>query len=200
MISKMKTLGFAILLVLTNTNLVQAQDAPMWKVDKSHTFVNFSINHFFSAVNGKFTDFDGKFYLDFNNLKESKADFTIAVKSINTDNSKRDAHLQTVDFFDANTYPTMTFKSTKMEKKSDKQIIVYGKLTIRDKTHNIILPVDIKGQMEHPMMKGTLILGLATNLKINRNDYGVGTGDWVATMVVGNEVNISINMELNRKK
>lgn len=196
----MKTLGFAVLLVLTSTNLVEAQNAPMWKVDKSHTFVNFSINHFFSVLKGNFTDFDGNFYLDFNNLKKSKADFTIAVKSINTSDSKRDEHLQAADFFDAKTYPTMTFKSTKMEKKSDKQIIVYGKLTIKDKTHNIVLPVDIKGQMEHPMKKGTLMLGLSTKLKINRNDYGVGTGDWAATMAIGNEVSIDINMELNHKK
>lgn len=94
----------------------------------------------------------------------------------------------------------MTFKSTKIEKKSEKEYLVYGKLTIKDKTKDIVLPFKVTGEMEHPMMKGTVILGLTTNLKINRNDYGVGTGDWAATMVVGDEVDINIHMELNRMK
>ena len=94
----------------------------------------------------------------------------------------------------------MTFKSTKIEKKSEKEYLVYGKLTIKDKTKDIVMPLKVTGQMEHPMKKGILILGLVSNLKINRNDYGVGTGSWAATAVVGDEVDITINMELNRKK
>jgi len=75
----------------------------------------------------------------------------------------------------------MTFQSTRFEKKSDKEYVVYGKLTIRDVTKEIALPFKVTGEMEHPMMRGTLILGLAANLKINRNEYGVGTGSWAAT-------------------
>jgi len=188
---------FAIILGLTTST---AQSATQWKLDKSHTSVNFSINHFFSAVTGKFSNFEGAFNFDPNNVAESKADFTIAVKSVNTDDSKRDKHLQSGDFFNASEFPNISFKSTKIEKKNNKEFLVHGQLTIRDKTKDVVLPLKITGEMEHPMMKGTIILGLASNLKINRTEYGVGTGSWAATMVVGDEVDINIHMELNRKK
>lgn len=200
MFSTIKKIGFAVLLTVMGAFTVNAQNATMWKLDKSHTSVNFSVNHFFSAVTGKFSTFDGNYNFDPTNLNGSKADFTIAVKSVNTNDGKRDKHLQSADFFNAKAFPSMTFKSTKIEKKSEKEYLVYGKLTIKDKTKDIVLPFKITGEMEHPMMKGTIILGLTTNLKINRNDYGVGTGDWAATMVVGDEVDINIHMELNRMK
>ena len=113
---------------------------------------------------------------------------------------KRDKHLQSGDFFNASEFPNISFKSTKIEKKNSKEFLVHGQLTIRDKTKDVLLPLKITGEMEHPMMKGTIILGLATNVKINRTDYGVGTGSWATTMVVGDEVDINIHMELNRKK
>lgn len=200
MVSTIKTMVFAVAITALSTLSLNAQDATMWKVDKSHTSVNFSINHFFSAVTGKFTDFDGMIHFDPNNLNGSKANFSVSINSVNTDNGKRDKHLQSKDFFDAKTYPKISFKSTKFEKKSDKEYLVYGKLTIKDITKNVALPLKITGEMEHPMMKGTLILGVAIDTTIDRTDYGVGTGDWAATMVVGDEVKIHIPMELNHKK
>lgn len=190
---------FAVGMVLGG-QLSKAQNAPAWKVDKAHTSVNFSINHFFSAVTGKFTSFDGSVFFDPYNVSASKVDFTIAVNSVNTDDKKRDNHLQSDAFFDAKKYPNITFVSTKIERQSDKQYRVTGILTIRDKTKEVSLPLRITGEMEHPMMKGTLVLGLVIETTLNRTDYGVGTGDWAATAVVGDEVRITIPMELNRKK
>ncbi len=200
MVSKIKKLGFAVVLIVFSALSIHAQDATMWKIDKSHTSVNFSIKHFFSSVLGKFTEYDGTIHFDPKNLKGSKAEFTVAINSVNTDDKKRDQHLQSKDFFDANTYPKMTFKSTKFEKRSAKDYLIYGKLTIKDKTKDVVLPMKITGEMEHPMMKGTIILGVDINTTIDRTDYGVGTGDWAATMVVGDEVKIHIPMELNRMK
>jgi len=200
MVSTIKKFGFAVLITVMGVFTANAQNATMWKLDKSHTSVNFSINHFFSAVTGKFKTFDGNFQFDPNNLQSSKADFTISVKTVSTDDSKRDKHLQSADFFDAKSFPNMTFKSTKIEKKSDKEFLVHGKLTIKDKTKDVILPMKITGEMEHPMMKGTIILGVVIDTTINRTDFGVGTGSWAATMVVGDEVRIHIPMELNRMK
>jgi len=200
MITKFKTFGLAILFVSLTVNTSMAQDATKWKLDKAHTSVDFSINHFFSAVTGKFTDFDGDFNFDPNNLTKSNANFTVSVNSVNTSNDKRDKHLQSKDFFDAKTYPKMSFTSSKFEKKSDKEYLIHGKLTIKDKTEQVILPLKVTGEMEHPMMKGTLILGLVIDTTLDRTKYGVGTGDWAATMVVGDEVKIHIPMELNRKK
>ncbi len=200
MYSAIKKIAFAVLFITLSVFSVNAQNAAMWKVDKAHTSVNFSVNHFFSTVTGKFTSFEGNINFDPANLEGSSVNFTIPVKSVNTDDSKRDKHLQSDAFFDANTYPDMTFTSTKFEKKSDKDYVAYGKLTIRNISKDIALPFKITGQMEHPMMKGTIILGLASTMKINRNDYGVGTGSWATTMVVGDNVDININMELNRMK
>lgn len=200
MISKFKTIGLTILLVSLALNRSAAQNATKWKLDKSHTSVDFSINHFFSAVTGKFTDFEGDFNFDPNNLSGSSANFTVSVNSVNTNNGKRDKHLQSADFFDAKKYPKMTFTSSKFEKKSDNEYLLHGKLTIKDKTQQVILPLKVTGEMEHPMMKGTVILGLVIDTTLDRTKYGVGTGDWAATMVVGDEVKIHIPMELNRKK
>jgi polyisoprenoid-binding protein YceI len=200
MVSTIKTMVFAVGIAALSTFSVNAQDATMWKIDMPHNSVNFSINHFFSSVLGKFTDFDGMIHFDPNNLKGSKANFSVSINSVNTDDAKRDKHLKSKDFFDANAYPKMSFNSTKFEKKSDKEYLIHGKLTIKDKTKDVILPMKITGKMEHPMMKGTIILGVVIDTTIDRTDYGVGTGDWAATMVVGDEVRIHIPMELNRMK
>jgi len=200
MVSIIKNLGLAVVLTTFIAVSTNAQNATMWKIDKAHTSVNFSVNHFFSAVTGKFTTFNGQINFDPNNLKESKADFIVSINSINTDNGKRDKHLQSSDFFDAKRYPDMTFKSSTIEMKSDNEYLLHGKLTIKNKTKEVILPMKITGEMEHPMKKGTVILGILINTTINRTDFGVGTGDWATTLVVGNEVKIHIPMELNRKK
>jgi len=200
MVQSFKKFGFAVLLTVFGAFSVNAQNATMWKIDKAHTSVNFSVNHFFSSVTGKFTSFEGDVNFDPNNLKASKVNFTVLVNSVNTEDKKRDEHLQSPDFFDAKTYPNMTFKSTKIEKKSEKEYSVYGKLTIRDKTKDVVLPLTITGEMEHPMMKGTIILGVQIDTNLDRTYYGVGTGNWATTMVVGDEVRIHIPMELNRIK
>lgn len=200
MMQSLKKIGLAVLLTVLSVFSVNAQNATMWKIDKAHTSVNFSINHFFSSVTGKFTNFEGDITFDPNNLKASKVKFTVLVNSVNTDDKNRDEHLQAPDFFDAKTYPDMTFKSTKIEKKSEKEYLVYGKLTIRDKTKDIVLPLIITGEMEHPMKKGAIILGVLIDTTLDRTDYGVGSGSWASTMVVGDEVRIHIPMELNRMK
>ncbi|MBL4605300.1 MAG: polyisoprenoid-binding protein [Flavobacteriaceae bacterium] len=200
MASTIKKLSFAVILTAFSVFTINAQDATKWNLDKSHTSVNFSINRFFSEITGKFTDFDGSINFDSNNLKGSKIEFTIAVNSANTANEKRDQHLQSADFFDSKTYPEMTFTSTKFEKKSDTEYSIYGKLTIKDKTKDVILPMKITGEMEHPMAKGVFILSVAINATINRIDYGVGTGNWTTTMVLSDEVKINIPIDLVRKE
>jgi len=200
MVSTIKKLSFAVILIAFSTLTVNAQDATKWNVDKSHTSVNFSINRFFSEITGKFTDFDSSFNFDANNLKGSKTEFTVAVNSVNTANEKRDQHLQSADFFDSETYPKMTFTSTKFEKKSDADYLIYGKLTIKDQTKDVVLPMKITGEMEHPMAKGVFILSVAINATINRTDYGVGTGNWATKTVLGDEVKINIPIDLVRKE
>ncbi len=200
MVSTIKKLSFAVILTAFSVLTINAQDAIKWNLDKSHTSINFSINRFFSEITGKFTDFDGSINFDSNNLKGSKTEFTIAVNSVNSANEKRDQHLQSTDFFNSETYPKMTFTSTKFKKKSDTEYLIYGKLTIKDKTKDVVLPMKITGEMEHPMAKGVFILSVAINATINRTDYGVGTGNWATTMVLSDEVKINIPIGLVRKE
>lgn len=191
-------LAFAFTTLITLKS--NAQTSEMWKVDKAHTSVNFSINHLFSTVTGKFTTFDGNFLFDPKNLESSKTDFTISVKSVNTNEQERDTHLQSAEFFDEKKFPKINFNSTKIEKKSVNEFLLHGKLTIKDKSKDVVLPMKITGQMENPMVKGTMILGVLVETSVNRTDFGIGTGNWASTMVVGNEVRISIPIELNRMK
>lgn len=187
-------------LLLATYSATNAQKAEPWMLDKAHTSVNFSINHFFSPTTGKFENFDGEFTFSPDDLKNSKVSFTIEVSSINTADQKRDKHLLSEDFFNAEKFPKITFVAQKFKKKSATEFLAIGKLTIRDVTKEVKLPVKITGQMEHPMMKGTHILGLSIQTTLNRTDYGVGVGSWAATAVVGDEVDIEIHMELNQKK
>jgi polyisoprenoid-binding protein YceI len=170
-----------------------------WKIDKTHSGINFSVDHFFSAVTGNFTDYSGTISFDENNLEGSSVSFTIPVSSINTQDAKRDKHLQSSDFFDAKKFPAITFESEKFYKK-DGALKVLGNLTIRNVTKQVVFPIVIKGKMDHPMMKGTELLGISIATKIDRTMFEVGTGSWAATSVVGDEVLINVNMELNRKK
>jgi polyisoprenoid-binding protein YceI len=176
----------------------QAQKATAWKIDKPHSFVNFTIGHMFSEVMGRFKDFEGEIYFDPNNLKGSSATLKVAVSSIETDTKQRNEHLKTADFFDAAKYPYITFKSEKIIKKSDKLFIVHGKLTIKDVTRHVELPMRITGQAESAMVKGVMVLGIDIETTINRSDYGVGVGQWALTTIVGDEVTLHIPMELNK--
>jgi len=193
-----KKTGIFIFALVWGAFSSQAQQAKEWTLDKAHTSVTFDVKHFFSTVNGNFTEYDGSFYFDPDKLSASKFTFNIPVSSINTNNKKRDADLVSDNFFNAEKYPEIKFVSTKFEKKSATEFIVHGDLTIKDITKNVAIPFEITGQMEHPMRKGTKLIGLSFNTSLNRTDYKVGTGNWATTLVVGDNVDIEINMELNR--
>ena len=194
MASRINRLGLVVLLSGFSLIAAMAQDATNWQIDKSQSAVNFSINNFFVSVKGQFTEFDGDISFDPNNLKNSNARFTIPIKSINTGNDTRDKHLQVENFFDAETYPEMIFQSSKFEQHSDKEFLVYGKLTIKDQTKDVVLPMKIISKMN-----GANTLSVEIDTAIDRKDYGVGTGVWSVTVSIGNEVKIHIPLELSRK-
>ncbi len=188
------TSGLAIVAALFSFTYLLAPPT-QWKVDKAHTSVGFSINHFFTPVQGAFQKFDGDIKFDPDNLSQSKVIFTVEVASVSTQDAKRDKHLQSGDFFDAKQFPQMKFASSHFEKKGENDYVAYGKLTIKDVTKEIALPFKVLGVADHPMMKGSKMIGISAETSINRNEYGVGTGSWAATMVVGDNVNIKITLE-----
>ena len=172
---------------------------PNWTVDKAHTSISFEINHFFTPVKGNFKDFKGTLALDPNDLGSSKVDFTVNITSVNTGEKKRDAHLQSKDFFNAKKWPTMKFTSTSI-KKSGSDYVAVGKMTIRDVTKNVEIPFKVLGTKDHPMKKGNLITAIRSEFTIDRTEYGVGTGSWAATAVVGDNVDVTVLIEAYRKK
>lgn len=197
---KTTNLIIALFLLFGTQFSANAQTAKQFTLDKDHTSINFSINHLFSTVNGRFKSFDGTLNFDAKNLAGSKVSFTISVPSISTDNEKRDNHLQSEDFFDASKYQNITFASTSFKKKSENLYLVTGKLTIKNITKTVTLPMKVTGLVDNPWKDNAVIMGVSIETSINRNDYNVGTGSWAAFAVVGNKTNISINMEWDGNK
>lgn len=174
-----------------------AAEAAAWSIDASHSKVGFSVRHFFTPVDGSFDAYEADIRFSPDDLAGSSINVTIDVTSINTANERRDGHLMSADFFDAETWGTITFTSSEIVSTGGNDFVAKGELTMRDVTRPVDLPFTLLGVMEHPFRPGTQLAGIVSSMTINRNDYGVGTGDWAATAVVGDEVTVDINLELN---
>jgi polyisoprenoid-binding protein YceI len=168
-----------------------------WQIDTSHSNIQFTVRHMMiSKARGTFGSFSGT--VDYNeaNPAASTVDVSIDTASINTKDEKRDGHLQSPDFFDVATYPTMTFKSTRVEVVDDSHGKIYGDLTIRDVTKEVVLDTEFSGVAKSPW--GTESAGFSATTKINRKDFGLNwnvaleTGGWL----VGEDVTIEIELEI----
>jgi polyisoprenoid-binding protein YceI len=163
--------------------------ADTYKIDAVHSEVAFKVRHLVSRVSGRFTKFEGAIQLDEKNIQNSNVAVTITVASINTDSAGRDTHLKSADFFDAEKFPTITFKSTSVKEVSKGQLEVAGDFTMRGITKRIILPITSLGGMATPFKD--FRAGFEGSLKINRQDFGVKGG----APVVGDDVDISLAIE-----
>lgn len=200
----MKKLPSTATLALTALTLA-AGPAPMeWNVDVPHSGIGFSVKHFFTPVKGQFDDYQIDLVFDRDNPANSSVDVRIDVSSVNTGNERRDAHLLSADFFDAERFPHITFTSEEVRQVTRDEIVVRGPLTIRDQTHIVELPISILGVKDIPEEMQEMLGGVEhvasfeTGLSIDRGDYGVGSGSWAAAAVVGHEVGIEIVIEANR--
>jgi polyisoprenoid-binding protein YceI len=190
-----------ILIVLSLLLMGQTQVvAHEWKTDSIHSGVLFEVKHIYSTVRGHFSDFTGEVVFDPDNLEKSKFDFVVKVDSINTNNEKRDNHLRSNDFFAANKYPVMTFKSGRVSHTGENNYLLEGKMTIKDVTKDISLEFVRWGQKENPLEKGKMVAGFETRFKINRLDYHVGEGKFYEMGVLGKDVDILITLEVLRDK
>jgi len=171
-----------------------------WNIDRSHTNVTFSIRHFFTPVVGKFTAYDIDLNFNPNDLANSSVTVDMDVNSVNTNNERRDSHLKNPDFFNTEVFPKMTFNSTSITKTGENQFMMRGNLTIRDVTKQIDIPFTLLGVADHPSRANTEVAGLEGSFKIKRLEYGVGSGDWVSTAVVSDELTVDIFLSVNRQK
>lgn len=170
--------------------------AQSWNLDKAHSNVYFSIDHIFSKVNGHFREFTTDIAFDPEDLEGSKFDFEIQVGSIDTYIGKRDKHLKSGDFFDAATYPVMTFKSSKISDIGDGMYNVAGTLTVKEKDYDLTLPLKLEGVIEHPAKQGTNVAGFNGRVTIDRLAHGVGSGKFYDMRVIGKDVNVFVSLEL----
>jgi polyisoprenoid-binding protein YceI len=171
-----------------------------WIIDAAHTNVGFSIKHLMiSTVRGSFTQAQGTVKVDENDPTTAEIDITIATASVTTRDEKRDAHLRSPDFFDAERFPTMTFRSKRVERASGDSFRVIGDLTIRDVTKEVGLDVELLGRVKDPW--GNEKAGFEATTKINRSDYGLTWNAALETggVLVGDEVKISIEAELQKQ-
>jgi polyisoprenoid-binding protein YceI len=179
---------------------VSAQNTNQWTIDSSHSAAHFSVRHLMvSTVRGQLGQVSGVIEYDGKDVRSIKADVKIDVKGLTTQNQKRDEHLRSADFFDAANHPAMTFKSKRIEPGADGAFKMVGDLTIRGTTREVVLAVEAPS----PVTKGLggLVTGTTATTKIKRFDYGLKYNSMVeAGPVVGDEVTITIDVELGRSK
>jgi polyisoprenoid-binding protein YceI len=197
----------ALALVATATMAAVAPAAAephTWKVDSAHTEINFAINHFFTPVTGSFEEFEVDLDYDAENPANSSVEARIKVASVNTGNERRDGHLRSADWFEADKHPYMTFRSTSVQADADGGLLAHGLLTIKGQSHKVALPIKLLGRQPIPepmreMLGGTReVASFEASAAVERKEFGVGVGNWAQTMVVGGEVEIQILLEAHR--
>ena len=164
-------------------------------VDKTHSEVTFQVRHLLTKVRGRFTDFAGTIQLNEAQPDQSSVAFTINTASVDTGTPDRDAHLRTDDFFAVDKHATMSFVSSRVEKKNDERFDVTGTLTIRDVAKEITLPVSYLGEAKDPW--GNTRAGFETEIALNRKDFGLSWNAALETggFLVGDEVKISVSVQ-----
>jgi polyisoprenoid-binding protein YceI len=172
-----------------------------WTVDKVHSHVKFSVSHMVvSEVEGSFKGFDGTIVVSKDNLSDAVINFSTDVASVSTDNVNRDNHLKSDDFFNAEKFPKMTFVSKSMTSVGGNKYKLTGDLTMRDVTKTVDFDVTYGGKIQ--TNAGGYKSGFKARTTIDRTNFGVNfTGTLKAGgLMVGNDVEIIINLEMNQEK
>lgn len=158
--------------------------ATNWKIDPTHSEIQFKVKHLMiTTVTGNFNEFDATAVTEGDDFSSvSSVDFTASVDSISTNNSQRDEHLRSADFFDASQYPTLTFKSSHVEGSGD-DFTVTGDLTIKNTTKPVTLKAEFGGIVVDPY--GQTKAGFTVSGKISRKEFGL---TWSAVTEAGQVV------------
>ncbi|HEX8461068.1 MAG TPA: YceI family protein [Segetibacter sp.] len=168
-----------------------------YKIDADHSDVMFKVKHLMiSTATGYFKKFDATLTIDEEDLSNAQVVFEADIDSIDSKNEQRDAHLKSDDFFNAEQFPKMTFKSTSIESEGSNEYTLTGDLTIRDVTKSVKLKVEYNGKTVDPW--GLERMGFEISGKINRKEYGL---KWSAVteaggIVVADEVKLAMNVEM----
>jgi polyisoprenoid-binding protein YceI len=168
-----------------------------WNIDEVHSKIRFSAKHMvISEVEGQFNKFDFNLINEGVDFSTSQVELTIEANSVDTQNTDRDNHLRSADFFDVEKFPTIKFKSTSVTKVTEEKYKLLGDLTIKGNTKPIELDVTYGGQIKDPW--GNIRAGFNVNGTLNRFDYGLKWNNLIETggAVVGKNININCDIEV----
>ena len=177
------------------TTRVATLTARAYAIDKAHSEVTFQVRHLLTKVRGRFSDFAGTVRFDEERPEHSSVSFTVDAITIDTNNTDRDQHLRSDDFFAVDRYPTITFASSRIGRTNEDTYDVSGTLTIRGVAREITLPVTFLGAASDPW--GHARAGFETDVTINRKDFGL---TWNAALetggfLLGDDVRISLSFQ-----
>ena len=188
---------FALLTGLAATFSLPAGAATSdWKIDPQHSSAQFAVRHMaISTVRGAFSKVTGIVALDDKDITKSTVDVSIDVSTVDTREPGRDNDLRSDHFFDVAHFPTMTFKSKKVEQVAPGKLKITGDLTIRGVTKEVVLDVDgPTPAIKDPLGKDRLRMGASATTKINRNDFGVSG----LPGIVGDDITITLDVEMTK--
>ncbi len=173
----------------------------VWKSDLSHSRVNFAVSHMVVAeVTGSFTEFEVTMRASNDDFSDAEIEATIKTASVNTDNERRDGHLRSDDFFNAEAFPAITFKSTSIEKSGKNSFNITGDLTIRDITMPVVLATSFKGTIRDA--RGNTKAGFKATTVVNRFEFGTKWNSALDSggLIAGENVDVTLLMEMNKQE
>jgi polyisoprenoid-binding protein YceI len=181
--------------------IASGASAQSWDLDAAHSSVGFSVRHMvISKTTGKFNEFSGAVKFDGKNFAAGSVEITVQIASIDTDNEKRDDHLRSPEFFDAEKFATMNFKSKKVTAGEGNEFTIVGDLTIKGVTKEVEFAAEFNGAVDDPW--GNSRAGFSAATEINRQDFGL---TWSKTLeagglIVGDKVGITLEIEVVKSK
>ena len=167
-----------------------------WTIDPAHTGLEFAVKHLMiSTVRGRFGDVEGTLTLNERDPAASKVEVSIPVRSIDTRNEQRDAHLRSADFFDAEQHAAITFRSKRVDGSITGGFTLVGDLTIRGVTREISLDVEANGRGRDPW--GNEKLGFEARGRLSRGDFGLSWNQALETggVLVGDEIRLTLDVQ-----
>ena len=188
---------FIVVIAAITTLMAAGATAQVWNFDKNHSYIGFTAKHMvITTVPGKFEDYTGQINFDGKDFTTGSAEVTIQAASINTDSEKRDNHLRSSDFFDVAKYPTITFKSTKIERTEGNNFNMTGDLTIKGITKPVTLACTLNGLITDPY--GNTRAGFTATGMIKRHDFNIAWDNKLkdGTFIVGEDILLDIQAEL----
>ncbi len=194
MLQRMTKTGLAGLALTLGLGMALAQAADTFDVDPAHADVGFTVNHLgFSDTFGRFNKVEGVILFDEDKLEASSVEVTIDAASVDTNHAKRDEDLRSENFFDVAKFPTITFKSTGIEKTGENTGRITGDLTLHGVTKPVVLDATFINKAPHPLpsYNGVIVAGFSGTTKIKRSDFGMTT----YAPAIGDEIAIRLAID-----